>query len=315
MSADEHTPHTDLHPWHADMHAPLMSADEITPRADLHARDADMHAPLLSPLPPELLSALHQLTGGDVDVAIVLGSGLGQFADTVELLASVSTSELPGYPISTIEGHQGRLHIARAHGLRILLFQGRVHGYEGYSPGHTALPARIAAALHARVLVATNAAGGLDPAFAAGDLMLITDLLVLPAARHMGLELQGRFTPETPLPRPLFSPSVLARARDAAEEAGVRLREGTYGFCSGPTYETRSEIAFFRLAGAHAAGMSTAPEIIAAARAGLPVLAVSCITNVARTVRQSVSHAEVTATAARASGDLARLVHAFLRRT
>lgn len=282
--------------------------------ANPYMQSPDARAPLLSPVPQDLLETLRDFTGGAVDAAIVLGSGLGRFADTVEVHAAVDTREFPGYPVSTIAGHEGRLLLARAHGLRILLFQGRVHGYEGYAPGHTALPARIAAALHARVLVATNAAGGLDPAFAAGDLMLITDLLVLPAARLMGLEVQGRFTPDTPLPRPLFAPGLLACAREAAAEAGVRLREGTYGFCSGPTYETRSEIAFFRLAGAHAAGMSTAPEIIAAARASLPVLAVSCITNVARTVRQPVSHAEVTSTAARASGELARLVHAFLRR-
>jgi purine-nucleoside phosphorylase len=194
-----------------------------------------------------------------------------------------------------------------------LLFQGRVHGYEGYDAACTALPAFIAAALGARVLVLTNAAGGLDPSFIAGDLMLITDVLVLTGARSMGLELQRGIPSLHPLPRPLFHPDVLDLARRAASESHVRLREGVYGFCSGPTYETRAEIAYYRLAGVQAVGMSTASEVFAAAQYKLPVVAVSCVTNIARTVRQAVSHDEVTAVAAQASDRLSRLVHTFLR--
>jgi purine-nucleoside phosphorylase len=130
----------------------------------------------------------------------------------------------------------------------------------------------------------------------------------------MGLELERGFPTHPGLPRPLFDQAVLECGRRAAADAGVRLHEGVYGFCSGPTYETRAEIAFYRLAGAQAVGMSTASEVLAAANHALPVLAVSCITNVARTVRQAVSHAEVTTVAAQASDRLQRLVHAFIRR-
>ncbi|MDX9758608.1 MAG: purine-nucleoside phosphorylase [Bacteroidota bacterium] len=266
-----------------------------------------------SPLPPGLHAAVRDFAGNAVDAVIVLGSGLGGFADTVTVHDRVSTADLPDYPASTIIGHEGRLLRATSNGTRLLLVQGRIHGYEGHDAATTALPARIAAAVGARVLLLTNAAGGLDPSFLPGDLMLITDLLVLPGARRMGLDLQLGAMHAPPLPRPLFSAAILARMRDAAIDAGVRLREGTYGFCAGPTYETRAEIAFFRMAGAHAVGMSTATEIITAAAHGVPVVAISCITNIARTVRQTVSHGEVTIVAAQASERLARLVHAFLR--
>lgn len=308
-------------------------------------------APSPSPLvlPPALMKALRAFAPEPVDAAVVLGSGLGGFADTVTIEAEVDAAALPGYPVATIAGHRGRLLLGRAEERRLLLFQGRAHGYEGYSVAETALPARIAAALGARVLLLTNAAGGLDPSFEAGDLMLITDLLVLTSARRLGLDLQHmandlqhmandlqhmagdrkhligdpRYTdsstsdntaPTSPLPRPLFDEALLAQARAAARDSDVRLREGVYGFCSGPTYETRAEIAYFRFAGVQAVGMSTAPEVIAASRLGLPVLAVSCITNVSRTVRQVVSHDEVTTVAAQASERLGRLLHALLRR-
>lgn len=279
-------------------------------------------------LPADLLQALRAFAPEPVDAAVVLGSGLGGFADTVSIEAVVDASELPGYPVSTIEGHRGRLLLGRAGERRLLLFQGRAHGYEGYSVAETALPARIAAALGARALLLTNAAGGLDPSFEAGDLMLVTDLLVLTAAQRMGLDLQrmgsGLQRGDTgsqdatgiasPLPRPLFDEAQLAAARAAARESTVRLREGVYGYCSGPTYETRAEIAYYRLAGAQAVGMSTAPEVLAAVRLGLPALAISCITNISRTVRQVVSHEEVTTVAAQASERLERLLHALIRR-
>ena len=271
-------------------------------------------------LPSALAAALRDFAWDAVDAAVVLGSGLGGFAGSVEIESSVDTAALPAYPRSTIEGHRGRLLIGRAAGRRLLLFQGRVHGYEGYRHADTALPAVIAAALGARALLLTNAAGGLDPSFEAGDLMLISDLLVLTGARRMGLDLHENggaadsMAATGPLPRPLFDAALLAEARAAARESAVRLREGVYGYCSGPTYETRAEIAYYRLAGAQAVGMSTAPEVIAATRLGLPVCAISCITNISRTVRQAVSHEEVTTVAAQASERLERLLHTLIRR-
>lgn len=322
---------------------------DIPPAAQTQPTSAYAHPPSAPGQPPaslvlpaDLLQALRAFAPEPVDAAVVLGSGLGGFADTVSIEAVVDAAELPGYPVSTIAGHRGRLLLGRAEERRLLLFQGRAHGYEGYSVAETALPARIAAALGARVLLLTNAAGGLDTSFEAGDLMLVTDLLVLTAARRMGLDLQhltsdlqhaagdlqhltsdpqymdmsttDNTASASPLPRPLFDEALLAAARAAARESEVRLREGVYGFCSGPTYETRAEIAFYRFAGAQAVGMSTAPEVIAAALLGLSSIAVSCITNISSTVRQVVSHDEVTTVAAQASERLGRLLHALLRR-
>lgn len=262
---------------------------------------------------PALDAALRAFAGDAIDIAVVLGSGLGDFAETVEVHDAVDAAALPDYPVSTIAGHRGRLLVASLHGRRLLLFQGRVHGYEGHPASATALPAAVSAALGARALILTNAAGGLDPRFSAGDLMLVSDLLVLPAAQRMGLDLQSA-PGGPPLPRPLLDAALLGSARAAAADARVLLREGVYGYCSGPTYETRAEIAFYRMAGAQAVGMSTAPEVLAATRLGLPALAISCITNIARTVRQTVSHAEVTEVAGQASERLSRLMHALIRR-
>ncbi|MDT8325001.1 MAG: purine-nucleoside phosphorylase [Bacteroidota bacterium] len=262
----------------------------------------------------DLLRALRDFTGGSVDGAVILGSGLGSFSDTLPCPRSMSTAELPGYPVSTVRGHSGALHLCTCATQRLLLFQGRVHGYEGYSAAQVTLPVRIAAALGAKKLLVTNAAGGLHPTFAAGDFMLITDVLSLPATSGMGLPLEQYLSAGGTPPRPLIAPQLLETGRAAAADAGVRLREGSYGFCSGPTYETRAEIAFFRLAGADAVGMSTLPEILAARLLGMDVLGLSCITNKALTVAQEVSHAEVTAVATRVADDFARLLRAMLER-
>lgn len=273
-----------------------------------------MSKDLSIPLPEELRQAVSEFTGGAIDVALILGSGLGRFADALTVEKCISTRDLPGYPASTVEGHEGSLILARAHGKILLLFKGRVHGYEGYSGPETSLPARIAATLDADTLILTNAAGGLHPTFAAGELMLITDMLVMPSAPLMGRNLHGYPDTLPPLPRPLFSSEILDLVRSASMEAGVGLREGTYGFCSGPTYETRSEIGFYRTAGVDAAGMSTAPEISCGLRAGMDVIGISCITNKALSVRQPVSHEEVTAVAATVAERFSRLVLAILSR-
>jgi purine-nucleoside phosphorylase len=264
-------------------------------------------------LPAHTREDLLRFSDGEIDSAIILGSGLGDFASRLEVLRSVSTTELPGYPQSTVPGHAGKLHLCSDGSRRLLLFQGRVHGYEGYAHDVVALPARIAAELGARILLVTNAAGGLHPSLDIGDLMLITDVLALPVSSPAALG----FTPGTrspqPLPQPLLSPSLIDTARKAAVETQTRLREGTYGFCSGPTYETKAEITFFRMAGVDAVGMSTYAEIIAARRLGLDVLGISCITNKAQTVGNAVSHAEVTAVGASVSDRFSRLVHGIIR--
>ncbi len=272
------------------------------------------HPHIADPLPPALLHALRDFTGGGVDGAVILGSGLGAFRDTLTCERSVLTSALPEYPASTVAGHIGALHLCRLGAQRLLLFQGRIHGYEGYSEAQVTLPVRIAAALDAKKLLVSNAAGGLHPSFRAGDLMLITDILSLPVTSGMGLPLERYLSGMEVPPGPVIPEAMRAHGRAAAADTGVALREGTYGFCSGPTYETRAEIAFFRLAGADAVGMSTLPELLAARLLGMDAIALSCITNKAQTVPQKVSHTEVTAVAAQVSAQFSRLVRAILER-
>lgn len=241
-----------------------------------------------------------------IDVAVVLGSGLGAFVDKLPAVISVPTSEIPGYPQSTVAGHGGTLTLSEVHGKRTLFFSGRTHVYEGYTTQQTALPAAIACLLNANTLIVTNAAGGMNPLFRVGELMLITDYLVLPLARKMGLGLQT-FECFGNNVR-LLDDDMLAIVRTAAQKAGILLHEGVYGYCAGPTYETRSEIAFFRIAGVDAGGMSSVPEMIVAKNAGLQCIGISCITNKAMTVRQSVSHEEVTAVASRVASQFERLL-------
>lgn len=260
-------------------------------------------------IPASLLDAVRSALPGRVDAAVVLGSGLGDFAAGVELTASLDLTTMPGYPAVTVKGHAGRIDRCCIGGKNVLLFEGRLHGYEGHAVDVAAWPVTIAAAMGARMLVVTNAAGGIDPRLRAGDLMLITDYLVLPLAPGMGLPLQrlggsGRVR--------ALAPEHRALVQRAAADAGVRLEEGSYGFCSGPTYETRAEISFLRSTGIAAVGMSTVPEYIAAAAAGLPVIGISCITNQARTVPTRVTHDEVTRVAAAVSERLSRLLHALL---
>jgi purine-nucleoside phosphorylase len=261
-------------------------------------------------LPDAVFAALRGAFPPAVDAVLVLGSGLGDFTATLETVRTLRQAEIPDYPASTVAGHAGAILHCRAAGRDLLVFQGRLHGYEGYSAAETAYPGLVAAAFGARRLIATNAAGGLAPHLRAGDLMLLTDYLVLPLARRMGLPLQPLGGADR---APLLDDEARTALLGAALEAGVPLAEGVYGFCSGPTYETRAEIAFLRRMGADAVGMSTVPELLAARAAGVRTVGISCITNATSTVPVAVSHDEVTRVAAGAGERMARLLHAFFR--
>ena len=212
------------------------------------------------------------------DIALVLGSGLGALADDVEDAVVISTSEVPHYPASTVQGHAGRLVLGHLGGRPVLVIQGRVHYYEGHSPREVSFPVRLAHALGAKRLMLTNAAGGINPAFGPGTLMLITDHLNLtfssPLAGPVG-EGEHRF-PDMSNP---YDDDWRGTARNIALTLGIPYREGVYVWTSGPSYETPAEIRYFRQAGADAVGMSTVPEAIQAAALGLPVLGISTITN------------------------------------
>jgi len=246
---------------------------------------------------------------------VILGSGLGGFTQQVQLLASISTKDIPGFPVSTVPGHGGAIHSATYQGKSLLIFEGRIHGYEGYSTQQVVLPAIIAIQLGVKNLILSNAAGGLNPLFNTGEFMLIEDFLVLPHARKMGLELQQlRQFEHRPRHAALLSEIKTNLVVQSALEEGIHLHRGVYGYCSGPTYETRAEIHFFRKAGADVIGMSTVPEILVAMDHDIEVIAISCITNKTTATKTSVSHKEVTAVAANAGLSFSRLVLSVMRK-
>ena len=236
------------------------------------------------------------------EVAVVLGSGLGDAVGAdLEACHQFSFQALPGFPPSTVPGHAGRLALGRLYGAPAAVFFGRIHYYEGHGIQASTLIPRLAAALGTGAMVLTNAAGGLDPTMRPGQLMMIADHINM-----MGVNpLMGWRTPEG---APAFAdlsavyPEELRdRARTAAATHSVDLATGVYVAVAGPSYETPAEIAFFARAGGQAVGMSTVPEAVAAAALGMPVLGLSCITNVAGA---ESSHEDVLEMARRASPDL-----------
>jgi purine-nucleoside phosphorylase len=254
-------------------------------------------------------------------VAIVLGTGLGGLADRVQDADALPYAEIPHFPRSTVAGHAGRLVIGSLGGVPVAALQGRFHLYEGYTPAQVVHPVRVLAQLGAEIVVVTNASGGLNPAFSAGDLMLMRDHIGL--ASMAGLNpLMGpndptfgeRFPPMTDA----YDPALGQIARAVAAERGITLREGVYVMVTGPTYETPAELRYLRLIGADAVGMSTVPEVIAARHMGRRVLALSCVTNLALVDEsgqaEKPDHLAVVATAEAAAGALTALVEGVIAR-
>jgi purine-nucleoside phosphorylase len=269
----------------------------------------------------ESADALRSRIGHAPQIAIVLGTGLGGLVDRLSEAEAIPYADLLHFPRSTVQGHAGRLVLGRLSGVPVAALQGRIHLYEGYSASQVVHPVRVLGLLGARVLIVTNAAGGLDPTYHAGDLMLLRD--------HIGLSmlagfnpLVGRnneaFGPRFPAMTNAYDPALRQDARSVADERSIPLREGIYVMVAGPTFETPAELAFLRRAGADAVGMSTVPEVIAARHMGLRVLAVSVITNVTLPAGAAAppipSHQEVVETAEAAGARLADLVDGVVAR-
>jgi purine-nucleoside phosphorylase len=246
-------------------------------------------------------------------VGLILGSGLGGFADDFIEKIVIPYSELPHFPGASVPGHAGRLVLGTVGGVPAVAMQGRVHFYEGFSPSQVVFPARALCALGIRALVVTNAAGGINPAFVPGDLMAITDHLNLAGWNALTGPNDDRVGPRFPDLSAAYSPVLRALLLDSGLRRGVRLREGVYACVTGPSYETPAEIRMLRLLGADAVGMSTAPEVVAAAHMGVPVAGISCITNLAAGIgHKPLSHEEVAETAAHARGVFTALLNEFL---
>jgi purine-nucleoside phosphorylase len=246
-------------------------------------------------------------------VGVILGSGLGGFADDFVEKIVVSYSELPHFPTASVPGHAGRLVLGSVGGVPAVAMQGRVHFYEGFSPSQVVFPVRALCALGVRALVVTNAAGGINPAYLPGDLMAITDHLNLSGWNALVGPNDDRVGPRFPDLSAAYSPRLRTLLLDAALRRSVPLRQGVYACVSGPSYETPAEIRMLRRLGADAVGMSTVPEVIAAAHMGVPVVAISCITNLAAGIgHKPLSHEEVAETAAHARGVFTMLLTEFI---
>jgi len=246
-------------------------------------------------------------------VGIILGSGLGSFADRLSGAVSVPYAELPHFPSSSVPGHAGRLVLGTLRGVPVVAMQGRVHGYEGYSQSQVAFPARVLCALGLRALVVTNAAGAINRALRPGDLMAITDHINLSGGSPLYGPNDDRLGPRFPDMSTTYDVGLLARLLECAQATKIDLRSGVYAILSGPSYETPAEIRMLRVLGADAVGMSTVPEVLAAAHMGVKVAGVSCITNLAAGISpKPLSHAEVAETAGRVTETFSRLLIEFL---
>lgn len=251
-------------------------------------------------------------------VGIILGSGLGGLAKSVEGAVHIPYSEIPGWPVSTVQGHQGRLVIGELEGQTVLVMQGRAHYYEGYSMPQVGLPIRVMQRLGIEMVIITNAAGSVNPDFSPGDLMLITDHLNLIGMAGLS-PLRGPnlddLGPRFPDMSQVYDRQLGKLARQVAAEAGIPLREGIYVCLAGPSFETPADLRFLRMIGADAVGMSTVPEATVARHGGQRVLGISGISNKANLDGETLTtHEEVLAAGEIIVPRLIALIRGVLRR-
>jgi purine-nucleoside phosphorylase len=279
----------------------------MTKRADLHTR----------------LSYALAWVRGKADqppsAGVVLGSGLGAIADRLERPVVVPYEEIPYFPVSRVPGHPGRLVLGELRdgdaAVQVAAMQGRVHAYEGWALEDVAFGARVLCGLGAKALLLTNAAGGVHPSLAPGDLVRIVDHVNLSGQNPLTGDNDERLGPRFPDLSDAYDPRLGALLDEVARERGVPLRTGVYACMAGPSYETPAEVRMLRALGADVVGMSTVPEVISARHLRVPVVAISVVTNLAAGLaRKPLSHAEVAETASRVEDRLAALVGAFLPR-
>ncbi len=257
---------------------------------------------------------IREITDFVPETALVLGSGLGDFAENIRMIATVDYSSLEGFPISTAPGHVGRFIFGELEGKKIIAMQGRVHYYEGYDMGDVVLPARLMHMLGAKTIILTNAAGGINPEYKAGDFMVlkdhISDFVPSPLRGENIDELGVRFPDMTNV----YDVELRKTIKKVAERLSVPVHEGVYVQTPGPNYETPAEIRMFSMLGADAVGMSTACEATAARHCGMKVCAISCISNLAAGISKApLSHKEVQETANRVSKQFEQLIKEIIK--
>lgn len=263
-----------------------------------------MYAKLMS-----CMESIRAKTSFKPEVALILGSGLGDFANDIEIVDTVSYNEIEGFPVSTVSGHEGRFVFGYVGKTPVVIMQGRVHYYEGYPMSDVVLPTRLMGLMGARKLVLTNAAGGCNPEFKPGDLMIINDHITTAVPSPLIGKNIDQLGTRFPDMSEVYSKRMRQVIRDCAEKCGVAVREGIYVQLTGPNYETPAEVRLVRLWGGDAAGMSTGCEAMAARHMGMEVCGISCITNMCAGMSgKELSHEEVKETANRVAADFKRLV-------
>ena len=252
---------------------------------------------------------------GKADIGVILGSGLGDYAEALEDAVKLPYSEIPGFPRSTVAGHAGMWCCGTLYGKRVVMMQGRFHYYEGYGMKDVTLPVRVMQKIGVTTRIVTTAAGGVNLGDPPGERRVIGDRFSLTAQNPLIGPNLDAFGPRFPDMSCAFDKELRALAHECANEQGFALREGVYAQMTGPTYETPAEIRMLRTLGADAVGMSTVPEVIVARHGGMRVLGISCITNMAAGILdQPLNHAEVTETANRVKGQFRNLLDRIIEK-
>ncbi len=251
---------------------------------------------------------------GKAEIGMILGSGLGDYVEALENKKSIAYAQVPGFPVSTVEGHAGMWHTGTLHGKTVCMMQGRFHAYEGYDLQDVTLPVRVMQWLGVKTLIVTNAAGGANKSFQAGDLMVITDFINLTGKNPLtGPNIQ-ELGPRFPDMSFAYDRELQALAMQTAEKQGIKLQKGVYCWFNGPNYETPAEIRMATILGGDAVGMSTVPETLVARHGGMRVLGISCITNMAAGILdQPLNHQEVMETGIRVRDTFRRLLDGVIQ--
>ncbi len=259
------------------------------------------------------LKSVREVTDFQPEIALILGSGLGDYADEIQIEQTVEYTQIEGFPTSTVAGHKGRFVFGYVNEVPVVIMQGRVHYYEGYPMTDVVLPARLMGLLGAKKLILTNAAGGVNPDFKPGDFMMITDHITTGIPSPLigpNLEELGVRFPDM---SEVYNRECCSIIKKEAEKLGIGLQEGVYAQLTGPAYETPAEIRMCRTWGADAVGMSTACEAMAAHHMGIRVCGISCITNMAAGLSsQQLDHKEVQETADRVAVQFKQLISAIV---
>lgn len=262
----------------------------------------------------EAVDFIQQKAKVEPKIGLILGSGLGMLADEIQNPITIAYDQIPHFPVSTVEGHAGELVIGELEGQKVITMRGRFHLYEGHALESVTFPIRVMKAIGVETILVTNAAGGVNTSYKPGNLMLIQDHINLMYRNPLIGPNEAALGERFPDMSSAYDGQLRELAAKVASQQGIDLQSGVYAGVLGPSYETPAEIRMIRTVGADAVGMSTVPEVIVARHAGIRVLGISCITNMAAGILpQPLSHDEVMETAERVKGDFIQLLHGILK--